>query len=213
MLFLSYYDFQLSSDNQIKNTKNVVVIKPAFTAMAYSLNGFYKHYFHKCDTSCLTVKFSEKSVNQYNIAFNGIAMLSYLDYPIISDIDVDKNPGILNKYSTVIVMHNEYTTQKEFDAITHHENVIYLYPNSLYGKIETNYKNNTITLIRGHGYPDSNITSGFNWNLDNTRFESTICDNHNWQFLKIPNGYMLNCYPEKIIKTNHDLLEQIQKLS
>ena len=213
MLFLSYYDFQISIDKQIKNNKNVVVIKPVFTSMAYSLNGFYKYYFHKCDTSCLTVKFTEKSVNQYNIAYNGIVMLSYLDYHVISDIDVDRNPGILNNYTTVIVMHNEYATQKEFDAITNHSKVIYLYPNSLYGKIETNYNNDTITLIRGHGYPNSNLTNGFNWKLDDTNFESTICTNSNWKFIKIENGYMLNCYPEKIIKTNHKLLEQIQKLS
>ncbi|SMH72213.1 hypothetical protein [Candidatus Nitrosotalea okcheonensis] len=36
-------------------------------------------------------------------------------------------------------MHNEYVTKKEFDAITSHPDVIFLYPDALYAQVRTNY--------------------------------------------------------------------------
>jgi hypothetical protein len=213
VVMVSTYEPQLSIDNKIKNTKDAVIIRSTFTRMAYSDNGFYKYYYHKCDQSCLTVPFGQETQNHFNVSLNGYSMLSVLGYNIISDVDIDQNPVIVKKYSTLIVLHSEYVTQSEFDAITHHPHVIYLYPNSLYAKVKTDYKNNTITLLLGHGYPTKDIQNGFNWNLDNTNLEPTICNYTNWKFYKIPNGYMLNCYPEKIIKTDHKLLETIQDLA
>jgi hypothetical protein len=35
------------------------------------------------------------------------------------------------------------------------------YPNSLYAKVSIDYWNNTVTLVRGHGYPYSSIGNGF----------------------------------------------------
>ena len=44
-----------------------------------------------------------------------------------------------------------------FNSIVNHPHVIYLYPNALYAEIEVDYKKNEMTLIRGHGYPESTI--------------------------------------------------------
>ena len=99
-----------------------------------------------------------------------------------------------------------------FDAITSHNNVVYLYPNALYAEISVDYEENTITLLRGHGFPDPSISNGFDWEFDNTHpFEyDTSCKN--WEFYPISNGYMLNCYPEFIIYKNVLLLEFIKNL-
>lgn len=45
------------------------------------------------------------------------------------------------------MLHSEYITQ-EFDAITQHPNVSHLHPNSSYARVQTNYDNNTLTLVR-----------------------------------------------------------------
>ena len=83
-------------------------------------------------------------------------------------------------------------TQKEFDAITNHPNVLYLYPNALYAKVQNN-GNHTITLLQGHSYKMKG--NGFGWTDDNTRFEhDRTCKD--MQFYKVNNGYQLNCYPE-----------------
>lgn len=108
----------------------------------------------------------------------GAWVLKLLNYSYVKDQDVDKNPDILKQYKRVIVLHNEYVTKKEFDAITSHPDVVFLYPNALYAQVKTNYDNGTITLVRGHGYPDSTIGNGFDWKYDNSRYEYDIdCNN------------------------------------
>ncbi|HEY8110586.1 MAG TPA: CFI-box-CTERM domain-containing protein, partial [Candidatus Nitrosotenuis sp.] len=125
-------------------------------------------------------------------------VLKILGYPIITDVDVDRDPTILDSYDKVIVLHNEYVTKKEFDAITNHPNVIYLYPNALYAEVQYDEDSNKIKLIRGHNYPEQSITNGFEWEFDNSPHEyDTEC--FNWQLTEIKNGLMLNCYPEQII--------------
>jgi hypothetical protein len=75
----------------------------------------------------------------------------------------------------------------------------------MYAKVQANYNNNTFTLIRGHGYPDSSVDNGFDWKFDNSDFEYDIeCDN--WQFQSIDNGKMLNCYPSFRILLDKSLL-------
>ena len=122
-------------------------------------------------------------------------MLGYLS---ISDIDVDKNPDILRQFDKVIMLHNEYVTRAMFDAITNHPKVLYLYPNALYAEIEVDYTNETITLIRGHNYPEQEITNGFDWEFDNTHPYEYDTECLEMQFYKINNGWMTNCYPESV---------------
>jgi len=187
--------------------KKSVVVSPVFTASAYVEPGFYTYYRGQCD-SCLTIKIDTQRSSKFTASPNAVKVFQLLGYDILSDIDVDKNPKILSKYNKVIVLHNEYVTQKEFDAITTHPHVIYLYPNSLYAKIKVNYDKNTITLLRGHNYPELKVRNGFDWKFDNSPLEyDTLC--HKWSFKEIKNGIMLNCYPENLISHNTPLLKAI----
>ncbi len=221
-VFLVYLNLQTSEavsggsftqpDNkQLDGNQNVVFIQPIFTQAAYGnndpgSNGFYDYYMGRCDKSCLTVPIPKIFNGSYVSSAQANDALFWEGYSHVTDVDVDKNPDILKKYDAVIVLHSEYVTQREFDAITHHPHVIYLYPNALFGKVKTDYHANTITLIRGHGYPDKKIANGFNWKYDNTRFETdTTC--HDLNFYDIYNGKMLNCYPEHIIYFDPYLVE------
>ncbi|MDE1728966.1 MAG: hypothetical protein KGH81_07315, partial [Thaumarchaeota archaeon] len=94
---------------------------------------------------------------------------------------------------------------------TRHPNVIYLYPNALYAQVSVNYDKNTITLARGHGYPQKDIRNGFGWAFDNSKYEyNTACEN--WQFYKIKNGYMLDCYPQLAIQNDSLMIEKMMIL-
>ncbi|HVZ62055.1 MAG TPA: hypothetical protein VG896_00030 [Candidatus Nitrosotalea sp.] len=187
--------FGLYQKLRYNSSMNTVFVYPIFTQAAYDHNGFYDYYSGNCDERCLSIPL------QYTIGGSGTtssmigtSVLVFLGYPYITDIDIDKNPDILKKYDRVIMLHSEYVTQKEFDAITQHPNVFYLYPNSLYARVQTNYNNNTLTLVRGHGYPDASIKNGFDWKFDNSQFEyDSRCDN--WSITTIDNGKMLDCYP------------------
>lgn len=190
--------------------KASVVVLPVFTSSAYLKNGFYDYYNGKCK-NCTTTNIVENNL-QIDVASQlGAKVLEILGYEIISDIDVDKNPDILKKYDKVILLHNEYVTKKEFDAITNHPKVIYLYPNALYAEVKVDYSNNSITLLRGHGFPEPEIINGFNWKFDNSPLEyDKECNN--WKFYDIPNGKMLNCYPEHIIASDKELLKKIKEI-
>jgi len=176
--------------------KKHAVVFPTFTHSAYSSPGFYDYYRGDCDKTCLTTNIRKDFNGVMQTGDSSWQILRHLGYAGITDIDIDKNPKILNDYDKIILLHNEYVTQKEFDAITSHPNVIYLYPNSLYAKVDVNYNKNTISLIKGHNYPSSEIRNGFDWEYDNTHPYEFDVDCLDWQFYPIDNGLMLNCYPE-----------------
>jgi len=187
-------------------------IIPTFTLSAYSKNGFYDFYNGNCDVQCLTTKIVFEDVFDYNSSANAIKILQLLGYDSVSDFELHNNPEILKKYDKVIVLHNEYVSRIMFDAINSHNNVIFLFPNALYAEINVDTINKEITLIRGHGYPNSEIENGFDWENENTHpYEfNTKCEN--WEFYPISNGYMLNCYSEQIIWQDESFLKFLKDL-
>ena len=194
--------------------QNTVVVYPYFTYTAYADQGFYEYYTGECN-SCITTKFAQPT-NLYTSSGLGHQALTVLGYTSIADAQIDKNPSVLQQFDKVILLHSEYVTRTMFDAITSHPNVIYLYPNALYAEIEVNYDDETITLIRGHNYPEPEIKNGFDWEFDNTHpyeFDSVCLD---MKIYKIENGWMLNCYPENIFLQNtaqlFNLLKTIKDL-
>lgn len=200
------------TDNEIKlfgNEQNTIVIYPIFTQFAYSENGFYDYYKEKCDTSCLTVSFKNDSIKPiFNMGANGYEYLSKLGYASVTDIDVDKNPQILEKYDKIILLHNEYMTQKEFDAVKNHKNVLYLYPNAMYAEVDVDYDMQTMKLVRGHGYPEASIDNGFDY-VTNTQFEYDIkCVNYLWK--SMPNGIQPTCFPEYFLTYDHSIFQTIK---
>lgn len=187
------------------------VIYPIFTQGAYDWQGIHDYYTGRCD-SCLNAKIPDTYEKIFASSGNGFRILEFLGYQVIDDIDVDNNPEILNNYDKIILLHNEYVTKTEFDAITSHPNVVYLYPNALKSQVMANYSDNTITLIRGPSYPDADIKNGFDWKFDNSEyFNNWNCES--WKFYPIQNGHMLNCYPEQFLpKNGFDMLKTLKTL-
>ena len=157
---------QISFHDQINKP---VVIIPTFTASAYGYNAFYNFYSGECDETCLTTNITNE-INDFSFtsSVNAIIILDLLGYDSITDRQLHVNPSALDEYDSVIVLHNEYVSRTMFNAITSHENVIFLYPNALYAQVNVDTTNNLITLIRGHNYPESHITNGFDWINENT---------------------------------------------
>ena len=116
----------LGNYEEFRANDNVAVIFPIFTQSAYEWGGIYDYYSGRCD-DCISVEIQNFYDKLYSNSGNGFRILELLDYDVLDDIDVDKNPSILNQYDTVILLHNEYVTKNEFLAITNHPNVVYLY--------------------------------------------------------------------------------------
>jgi len=195
-----------------KEPQNTIVVVPLFTASAYMENGFYDYYDNECDESCLTVKIVDESKLARTSSVAGVKILRLLGYQTITDIDLDQDPSILANYDKVILLHSEYVTSEMFEAITNHPKVIYLYPNALYAQVKADYEQNTITLVRGQGYPQTDILNGFDWEFDNTHPYEFDIECANWEFDQITNGIMLNCYPdESLIVRNEKFLQAIKE--
>ena len=197
-----YNEIALWNDPQ-----SAVVVYPYFTFAAYQPGGFYDYFRGNCDY-CTTTEFAQPK-SKYTSSGKAHQALTLLGYDSITDVEIDKNPGILQQFDKVIMLHNEYVTQAMFDAITSHPNVIYLFPNALYAEIEVNYVDQTITLIRGHNYPEQEITNGFDWPFDNTHpYEyDSLC--LNMEFYKVQPGWMTNCYPENLFLANNEQIFRI----
>jgi thiol-disulfide isomerase/thioredoxin len=204
---LDYYD----DYEALRSTTKVAVVYPIFTQSAYEWGGFHDFYAGYCD-HCLKTTIQDYYEKTFASSGNGYRILEFLGYEIIDDIDLDKNPAILEKFDKVILLHNEFVTRAEFEAISKHPKVIYLYPNALSSEVKTDYSENTISLIRGPGFPNDDIINGFDWEFDNTAyFNEWSCID--WQFYEITNGYMLNCYPEtELPHYGHNILKTIKTL-
>ena len=188
------------SYEELKAPQNAVVVYPIFTQSAYGWGGIHDYYMGYCE-SCSTTEIQHHYDNYPASSGNGYRILEFLGYTIIDDVDLDKNPDILNSFDKVILLHNEYVTKSQFEAITNHPKVIFLYPGALSSLVQVDYSNNTMTLIRGPGYPHEDITNGFDWKYDNSeKIDNWDCNN--WEFFDIKQGSMLNCYPEKILENN-----------
>jgi len=190
--------------------QNTVVVYPYFTSVAYHEPGFYTYYSGQCD-DCTTTKFAPPTPS-YTSSGTGHQALTLLGYTSITDVEIDRNPSILQQFDKVIMLHNEYVTRTMFDAITNHPNVIYLYPNALYAEIEVNYIDETITLIRGHNYPEPEITNGFDWEFDNTHPYEFDSECQSMNIYKIKNGWMTTCYPENVFLKKSQQLTDLLKL-
>ena len=217
-----YYELdesKLDTYQDLKNDKKSAVVFPIFTAAAYSEPGFYTFYRGECDgefhgmlfrdDDCLTIKINEEYSPSFTSSGDGLQILNLLNYDIITDITIHQNPEILSSYEKIILLHNEYVTSVEFDAITSHPNVVYLYPNALYAEIDFDEELWEISLVRGHNYPEITIRNGFDWRFDNSLDEYDVACN-NMKFSKIDNGWMLNCYPENMLHKSKQLLKQIR---
>ena len=216
-VYLGLDEDRMDVYNQVSiwnDPQKAAVIFPTFTSTAYGEPGFYTYYRGECDT-CTTTSIKIPRL-MFASSGNAAQSFSLMGYKILDDIEVDKNPSILEEYDKIIMLHNEYVTQTMFDAITNHSNVIYLYPNALYAEIEVDYETNLITLIRGHGYPESGISNGFDWELDNTHPYEYDTECLAMEFYRIDNGWMTNCYPEQIftnsINGTHKILKLIKEL-
>ena len=200
-------------DMKTIDLSSIVVVKPYFTALAYGNHGFYEYFRNECSEECLTIQLTENVDLNGNSSLNAFQLFtSFIGFNSVTDLEIHNDPSILNSFDKVILLHNEYVTKIEFDAITNHPNVIYLYPNALYAEVDYDEQKKTISLVRGHGYPEADIQNGFDWKFENTHPYEYDTECENWEFYKIDNGYMLNCYPERQIFYDVKMLNAILEL-
>jgi len=131
---------------------------------------------------------------------------------MLSDLEIEKNPNILENYDKIIVLHNKYVSKKIFDTITNHPKVIYLNPGALSEEVSIDFTNNTITVLSPIKYPEEkNYRNDFFWAYDNTDKEFEDCymiDDPKFEI--VSNGIMTNCFSDNLLAKSKDFLKIIK---
>ena len=187
---------------------SILVVTPTLTANAYREPGFYNYYNQTCGEECLSVDLDPDIPYNYMSSRNAVELFKRLEANMITDYELSMNVGIVRDYDKIILLHNEYVTKEMFYELTNHPNVIYLYPNALHAEVEIT--NGTMTLVQGHGYKGRD--NGFLWQYDNTRpYEYDVfCAPYDW--IEIPNGKQLDCYPERYMLKFPNIIKVVRDI-
>ena len=155
---------------------NIALIKPTFTGAAYHTS-FYKFYFlyvsiphvRKNVTTDLNL-LSSKVTNQTSrssSAFTFLYLPKHLktiipksNIDVLTDADADYGSIFFingtNKYDVIILAHQEYVTQREYDNLKRFVSIggtmILMDGNVFYAEVKYDRNTHTITLVKGHGW-------------------------------------------------------------
>ena len=176
----------------------IALVKPTFTDAAYD-NKFYDFYTKYLNvtskvnvTKDLNLLNSKVTNYQSGTVNNVFAMLKLVEVMkwidsktkigIISDSDVDKgkifnsnnNSNLLN---VIILGHQEYVTQSEYDNlkkfVSNGGKMIILDGNVFYAEVRYFDNNNTISLVKGHGWAYNGKSA---WKSINERWKDETRD-------------------------------------
>ena len=205
---------------------NIALIMPTFTAAAYD-NAFYKFYFlfiHRPARTNVTTHLdllSNKIPKQLTPSSSSASTMSFLprhlkmSFPkssinVLTDADVDSGSifvkkGITNnninnnKYDVIVIGHQEYVTQREYDNlkqfVANGGTLIVLDGNVFYAEVKYNNNTDVVTLVKGHGWTFNGKSA---WESVNERWKQEtsqwvgsnyLCYSCKITFLNNPFGY------------------------
>jgi hypothetical protein len=126
---------------------------------------------------------------------------------VLTDADVDrgspifiKNNGITNnRYDILIICHQEYVTQREYDNlkqfVANGGTLIVLDGNAFYAQVNYNRNTNVVTLVKGHGWAFNGESAwrsvSERWQKDTSQWlgSNYLCYSCKIVFLNNPFGY------------------------
>ena len=178
---------------------NIALIKPTFTAAAYD-NSFYKFYLlfsHIPAVTNVTTHLnllSNKVPKQLTPSSSALSM-SFLPHhlklllpkstiDVLNDADVDRGSIFLkngitnnNKYDVLIIGHQEYVTQSEYDNlkqfVANGGTLIVLDGNVFYAQVRYDRNTDFVTLVKGHGWTFNGKSA---WKSVNERWKKETSD-------------------------------------
>jgi hypothetical protein len=220
-----------SNTDAFGNGKDIALVEPTFTAAAYN-GGFYKFfnlYAHTppkvnvtSNLALLTARVNQITVNS---SFAMLKLLSSLKWvnrdsniTVLTDANVD-NGSIFTKngsnaYNTIILGHQEYITQREYDNLKHFVanggTMIILDGNVFFAEVKYDNNAHTITLVKGHWWEFDGKSAwksvGERWRKETSRWVGSnyLCYQCISVFGNNPFGY--NAHEEQYLTNPKDII-------
>jgi hypothetical protein len=224
------------------NGIKIALIVPTFTQAAYN-NAFYKFYEKNANVPYGTNVTSDLNLLSSKVlpidvtpssrsAFAMLQLVSNLkwitqqsDITILTDADVDNgsifakngdnnNNNNNNAYDVIILGHQEYVTQKEYDNlrkfVTNGGTMIILDGNVFYAEVKYDRSNQTVTLVKGHWWAFNGKSAwksiGERWRNETSKWVGSnyLCYRCVNKFINDPFGY--TPHEEQYITNPHDII-------
>jgi hypothetical protein len=216
----------------LNQVETIAIVCPTFTTAAYH-NSFYKFYelyrFVQPPTNITTNLSLLKSSVTSNTTISAFHSMTDLaakiktfipnaKLTILTDQDVDRG-AIFNRngsdaYDIVVLGHQEYVTQLEYDNlkqyVTNGGIMILLDGNVFYAEVSYDEPSQTITLVKGHGWAYNGVTAwpsiGERWANETREWVGSnyLCNLCKIGFQKNPFGY--RHHEEQYISNPHDII-------
>jgi len=201
----------------------IALVVPTFTAAAYNYNGFYDFYRSQANApsnsnvttglNLLRVKVCEPLMTSTsNSAYEMLYFVNDLRWTnsqskitVLADQDVDGgqifgSSNTTNAYDIVILGHQEYVTQKEYDNlkqfVANGGIMIVLDGNVFYAEVTYDPAAGTIQLVKGHGWAFNGKSAwrsiGERWTNETREWVGSnyLCSRCTVSFANNPFGYL-----------------------
>lgn len=189
----------------------IAVVMPTFTAAAYdNFYSFYKKYINTPYGVNITTDLgglSAKVTNAPSSSASGFAMLYLLgnlkwispesDITFLTDQDVDTGSIFLsnssNAYNLLILGHQEYVTQNEYDNLKRFVStggtMIILDGNVFYAEVKYDRNTGNITLVKGHSWAFNGISA---WRSIGERWRNETAQWVGSNYISFPRATFVN---------------------
>jgi hypothetical protein len=202
-------NIEYSYDYLYNSTESTLVVYPSYTYWANEQNSLVdigdEDWCDGCES--YTAKHVQFTVTNGGFSDVGgsVGIIGDQYFAYVTDYYLDHNGTSIKMedYDKVILMRNVYVTENFRNMVLNHTNVLYMFPDALTKKVITNS-----TYMKASGSSDITMTyvkdikplhpMSLEWADDNR------CED--WEFIKVVNGYMMNCTPDIAIINNHDMI-------
>jgi hypothetical protein len=115
----------------------------------------------------------------------------------VNDGHIFNSDNKTNAYDPLLLFHNEYVTQKEYDNlkrfVSNGGTLVFIDANTLYAQVKYNRDNNTISLVKGH-----------DWEFDGKAAQRSVAERwynetKNW----VGGNWLVNDISDKVTFTNN----------
>jgi hypothetical protein len=218
------------------NGIKIALILPKFTEAAYN-NAFYSFYDKYAnvpyrtnitsDLNLLSSKVIRIDLPSSRSAFAMLQLVGNLKWitqksniTVLTDADVDngsifaKNRDNNNAYDVIILGHQEYVTQKEYDNlrkfVANGGTMIILDGNVFFAQVKYDRSNQTVTLVKGHWWAFNGKSAwksiGERWRNETSKWVGSnyLCYRCISRFSNDPFGY--TSHEEQYITNPHDVI-------